>query len=176
MVILIGSSGYFDCQRHNYLNFVLIFKIVVSKHISFPRPSILIYSTSTWHVPTWPETCPKDSPWKMKITKVEKNELSRCMCADFFHIYTYKGGHLSKEKVHLKLWAYGENWPQWFDLSLSLHDLSCELMDSGVCVKFLGQTVRSFWGTAIKNCARNVGVMALWNTKGFWTFKVRTLK
>ena len=80
----------------------------------------------------------------MKITKVEKNELSRCMCADFFHIYTYKGGHLSKEKVHLKLWAYGENWPQWFDLSLSLHDLSCELMDSGVCVKFLGQTVRSF--------------------------------
>ena len=31
-----------------------------------------------------------------------------------------------------KLWAHGENWPQWFDLSLSLYDLSFDLMDSGV--------------------------------------------
>ena len=31
-----------------------------------------------------------------------------------------------------KLWRHGENWPQRFDLSLPLYDLSLDLMDSGV--------------------------------------------
>ena len=38
----------------------------------------------------------------------------------------------AKETMSSKLWAHGENWPQWFDLSLSLYDLSFDLMDSGV--------------------------------------------
>ena len=38
----------------------------------------------------------------------------------------------AKEMMSSKLWAHGENWPQWFDLSLSLYDLSFDLMDSGV--------------------------------------------
>ena len=34
------GSGYLDCQSHNSLNFGPIFKILVAKHISGPRPFI----------------------------------------------------------------------------------------------------------------------------------------
>ena len=38
MVILKGSLVYFQCQGHKSLNFAPIFKILVPKPISFPRP------------------------------------------------------------------------------------------------------------------------------------------
>ncbi len=62
----------FDCQGNNSLNFGPIFTILVPKHISFPRPFLFIYCTSTWHVLTWPETCPKVGPWKTKSQKLKK--------------------------------------------------------------------------------------------------------
>ena len=70
-------------KAYNSLNSGLIFKILVPKHISFPRPFIFICWTTMWHVPTWPETCPKVDPWKMKIRKVEKKELSKFRLANF---------------------------------------------------------------------------------------------
>ena len=75
MVTLKGSSGYFECQGHNSLNSGLILKILVPKHISFPRPFFFILWSITWHVAMWPKTCPKVGPWKMKITKVKKTAL-----------------------------------------------------------------------------------------------------
>ena len=74
----------FDCQGHNSLNFGPIFKILVPKHISFPRPFFFIYCTSTWHVPTWPETCPKMGPWKTKITKIKKKSYFQVPFQHFF--------------------------------------------------------------------------------------------
>ena len=40
LVTSMRGSGYFDCQSHNSLNFGPIFKILVAKHISGPRPFI----------------------------------------------------------------------------------------------------------------------------------------
>ena len=40
LVTSMRGSGYFDCQGHNSLNFGPIFKILVAKHISVPRPFI----------------------------------------------------------------------------------------------------------------------------------------
>ena len=40
MVTSMRGSGYFDWQGHNSLNFGPIFKILVAKHISVPRPFI----------------------------------------------------------------------------------------------------------------------------------------
>ena len=40
LVTSMRGSGYFDCQSHNSLNFGPIFKILVAKHISVPRPFI----------------------------------------------------------------------------------------------------------------------------------------
>ena len=40
MVTSMRGSGYLDCQSHNSLNFGPIFKILVAKHISGPRPFI----------------------------------------------------------------------------------------------------------------------------------------
>ena len=79
----------FDCQGHNSLNLGLVFK---PKHISFPRPFFYICWTTTWHVPTWPETCLKFCPSKMKITKVEKNGLLTSSI-DTLHDSLYSDGH-----------------------------------------------------------------------------------
>ena len=38
----------------------------------------------------------------------------------------------AKEMMSSNLWRHGENWPQRFDLSLPLHDLSLDIMVSGV--------------------------------------------
>ena len=60
MMILIGSSGYFDCLNvYNSLN------------VSFPKPFIFICWPTMWHVLTLPETCLKVGPWKIKITKIK---------------------------------------------------------------------------------------------------------
>ena len=40
LVTSMRGSGYLDCQSHNSLNFGPIFKILVAKHISGPRPFI----------------------------------------------------------------------------------------------------------------------------------------
>ena len=40
MVTSMRGSGYLDCQSHNSLNFGPIFKILVAKRISVPRPLI----------------------------------------------------------------------------------------------------------------------------------------
>ena len=40
LVTSMRGSGYLDCQGHNSLIFGLIFKILVAKHISGPRPFI----------------------------------------------------------------------------------------------------------------------------------------
>ena len=72
MVTLKGSSGYFECQGHNSLNSGPILKILVPKHISFPRPSILICWTSTWHVPTWQKRVLKIVNEKWKSQKLKK--------------------------------------------------------------------------------------------------------
>ena len=39
----LSNLEYFECRGHNSLNFDLIFKILVPKHIYFPRPFFFIY-------------------------------------------------------------------------------------------------------------------------------------
>ena len=65
----------FDCLGHNSLNVGPILKILVPTPISFPRPFFSIYWSTTWHVPMWPETCPKVGPCKLKVEKVENHGL-----------------------------------------------------------------------------------------------------
>jgi hypothetical protein len=62
----------FDCQGHNSLNFGPIFKILVPKHISFPRPFFFIYCTSTWHVPRGQKRVLKWVHEKQKSQKLKK--------------------------------------------------------------------------------------------------------
>ena len=50
MVILI-----IDCQGQNSINFGLIFKNFVPKHISFSTPFLFIFWSTMWHVPMWLE-------------------------------------------------------------------------------------------------------------------------
>ena len=72
----------------NSLNFSPIFKILVPKHIYFPRPFFFIFWSTTWHVPTWPETCPKVRPWK-KIKKIKKILLPGSIPLLFFIDHPY---------------------------------------------------------------------------------------
>ena len=60
------------CQGHNSLNSGPILKILVPKHISFPRPSILICWTSTWHVSRGQKRVLKIVNEKWKSQKLKK--------------------------------------------------------------------------------------------------------
>ena len=57
---------------------ILAFQDLSFSFIDQPRGNAM-----SWHVPTWPEMCPKVGPWKTKITKIKKNPTSRARSSCF---------------------------------------------------------------------------------------------
>ena len=51
-------------------------------------------------------------------------------------IYIKNLNFWAKKKVSVKLWTYGEKWPQWFDLLMSISNFSFDLSVSGAWQSF----------------------------------------
>ena len=84
LVTSMRGSGYFDCHGHNSLNFGPIFKILVAKHISGPRPFIWCaeHPRGTW--PFAPKHVLKLVHEKKKSQKLRKMNLkfdSKTFCS-----------------------------------------------------------------------------------------------
>ena len=131
---------------------------------------LLMCRTPTWHVPTCLTTCPKVGPWKLKITKIYFPSECQQMLGRNLNLHK-KPQPLSIKRCHITSELMEKN-----DLK-GLTSLGQYLIFLLIWVlleygNFWGQTIRSFWDAASQNRTRNVGVITLWNTQGFWTFNL----
>ena len=85
MVTSMRGSGYFDWQGHNSLNFGPIFKILVAKHISGPRPFIWCaeHPRGTW--PRASKRVLKLVHENQKLCFFDKNQLLGVFPQTFFN-------------------------------------------------------------------------------------------
>ena len=85
LVTLMRGSGYLDCQSHNSLNFGPIFKILVAKHISVPRPFIWCaeHPRGTW--PRASKRVLKLVHENQKLCFFDKNQLLGVFPQTFFN-------------------------------------------------------------------------------------------